>query len=262
MYLKTREAYHPLKDTYLFTIYQGFYVNESFCWLKIRCNASSSELSTVSKVRLWSMSRIQTTLWARSSEWQIMRRCLKAQVVCTTSFGHSASGFPSSKATTSSLTSEYEAGFYRHTGVSMPALRNPNLFRVRKPGVHSGILRRQDSHSLNSWGESDPFPYLARATMSSATDDFAFPLQPSTSFLAPHEPWQNVNPSWDFNFQTVSISALNYDFFSMWILISGNLAIDWLEFIRTWQSSRGPAYILRHIYHRPIVQLPKWTNHR
>lgn len=140
-------------------------------------------------------------------------RCLKAQVVCTTSFGHSASGFPSSKATTSSLTSEYEAGFYRHTGVSMPALRNPNLFRVRKPGVHSGILRRQDSHSLNSWGESDPFPYLARATMSSATDDFAFPLQPSTSFLAPHEPWQNVNPSWDFNFQTVSISALNYDFF-------------------------------------------------
>jgi hypothetical protein len=30
MYLKTREGYHPLKDTYLFTIYQGFYVNESF----------------------------------------------------------------------------------------------------------------------------------------------------------------------------------------------------------------------------------------
>lgn len=134
-------------------------------------------------------------------------RCLKAQVVCTTSIGHLATSFPSSNTTTQSLTSEYGVSCYRHNGLSVPAPHKPSLFRVRKRGIHSGIMRKHPSHAWNTWGEADPSSYLANASMSSGTDDLAFLLQSSTSSFSPPEPRQNVNACWDFNFQPVSMPS-------------------------------------------------------
>lgn len=143
-------------------------------------------------------------------------RCLKAQVVCTTSLGHSTSdstsGFSSSKASAPTLPSEYEESFYGHDRLFMPALYNPTLSRVRKPTRPSGIFRMHDSQSLSSWGDFDSGIYLRNGSADLQPHDFALPLQQSISLSAPPEHLLDANTSWNTTFSMVRITALNYNF--------------------------------------------------
>lgn len=135
-------------------------------------------------------------------------RCLKAQVICTTSL--SQSPFPSSKVNTPTLPSEYDASFSSYDRLSMSSLHRPILSKVQRSFLPSETLRTHNIQGLNSWRDFDSCSYLANGSMELEPKDFAVSLQSSNSFLVPPAQWHNANsswdasPSWDFKFQTVS----------------------------------------------------------
>lgn len=141
-------------------------------------------------------------------------RCLKAQVICTTSLSQSA--FPSSKVNTPTLPSEYDGNFPSYDRLSMPTLQRHTLSGVQKAPVPSGVLRTH----------FDPSSYLASGSMALGLDEFAVssskpilvpPAQSHNANLSwdaipswvPNTSWEvdpswNANLPWNFNFQTVS----------------------------------------------------------
>jgi hypothetical protein len=129
-------------------------------------------------------------------------RCLKAQVICTTSLSQPV--FPSSKANAPTLPSEYDGSFSNYDRLPMLALHKPTLSGVHKSSfVPPRVLRTH----------FDPSSYLANGSI---LDDFAVSLQSSNSLSVPPDQWRNTNSSWDanqsgdtnlpwdFNFQAVS----------------------------------------------------------
>lgn len=133
-------------------------------------------------------------------------RCLKAQVICTTSLSQS----PLSKGSAPNLPSELDESFSSYDRLSLSALHKTTLSGVQKSFLPSGTLRTHNIQGLSSWGDFDPPLYLANGSMALGSDNFAASLQSSNSFSVLPDQWHNTSlswdasPSWDINFPTVS----------------------------------------------------------
>ncbi|KAJ5727457.1 hypothetical protein N7493_005277 [Penicillium malachiteum] len=83
-------------------------------------------------------------------------RCLKAQVMCTTSINHPASNYLSSKNRSCSFPGEYDQRFMSSDRLVMPVLHKPSISKVRK-AVSPGNIRKHENSALSNWSYPDPF---------------------------------------------------------------------------------------------------------
>ncbi|KAJ5721694.1 uncharacterized protein N7483_009628 [Penicillium malachiteum] len=124
-------------------------------------------------------------------------RCLKAQVMCTTSINHPASNYLSSKNRSCSFPGEYDQRFM-HVGsdrLAMPVLHKPSISKVRK-AVSPGNIRRHENLAFESWPYSDPFSSWVSGDMVpfGGDPDPQMMSYPGTTF--PFEQWTEQQPTW------------------------------------------------------------------
>lgn len=117
-------------------------------------------------------------------------RCLKAQVVCTTSVGHPASNF-FSKSQTGGLPNGYDERILHGERFSMPILHKSTNAKVRKPVVPSNIARRCEIQDFGYWRGPEILP---------CGDEFLVPgdrgsqVPSHPASLLPYEQWGDPSP--------------------------------------------------------------------
>lgn len=131
-------------------------------------------------------------------------RCLKAQVVCTTTISHPTQNLNPSKTNTPTLPSKYDGSYFSLDRLSMPALHRPYLSRVRKPLGSYGMLRRHEKQGFPSWRGFDPYSYM-ESDMAYGSNDLALSFHSDFSVSLPHEYWPDATPASDLAFPTVGI---------------------------------------------------------
>lgn len=121
-------------------------------------------------------------------------RCLKAQVVCTTSVGQPTSHYPPSKGDSGSLSRDCDR-IPTSERMPMSALHRSTAPKVRKPLASSGAPQRQDNSYSSCWRRPDLVPCLSAENVSSVENiGLQMPLL-STSTFTP-EPWGDLYTSW------------------------------------------------------------------
>lgn len=116
-------------------------------------------------------------------------RCLKAQVMCTTSINHPGSNYASSKNRSCSFPVECDPRFMNPNRLTMPVLHKHTASKVKKT-VSPGNMRNHENSTLNGWPYQDPFPSWSSGDMSSFGGDIdlhTMSSYPATSF--PFEQW-------------------------------------------------------------------------
>ncbi|KAJ5287934.1 hypothetical protein N7478_003620 [Penicillium angulare] len=81
-------------------------------------------------------------------------RCLKAQVICTTSINHPSNSYGSSKSGSRSLSADFDPRFLTSDRWSMPILHKSSNLKVKKP-MPTGGFRKHENQRYNSWPCSD-----------------------------------------------------------------------------------------------------------
>lgn len=117
-------------------------------------------------------------------------RCLKAQVVCTTSVGHPASNF-FSKSPARGLPNVYDDRLLHRERFSMPILHKSTNAKVRKPVLPSNINRRCDVQDFGYWRAPEMLP-CSRDFMIPEDIGSHVPSQPAS--LLPYEHWGDPSP--------------------------------------------------------------------
>ena len=159
-------------------------------------------------------------------------RCLKAQVICTTSISHPTQNFNPSKTNTPTLMSKYDGNYFSLDRLSMPALHRPYLSRVRKPLESYGMLRRHSNQSLPSWREFNPYSYVeSDSDMTYGTNDLTLSFHSDSSMKVPHGYWLDATPALDLTFPMVGIPEKNKHQSDLWArsLIKINSATDYFK---------------------------------
>jgi hypothetical protein len=128
-------------------------------------------------------------------------RCLKAQVVCTTTISHPKQNFNPSKTSTPTLPSEYDGSYFSLDRLSMPALHKPYLSRVRKP-LGSYGMQRHDKQSFPSWRGFDLYSYI-ESDIASGSNDLPVSLFSDSSVSVLHDYLPDATPTWDLTSPTV-----------------------------------------------------------
>lgn len=160
-------------------------------------------------------------------------RCLKAQVVCTTSISHPTQNFNPSKTNTPTLPSEYDGSYFSFDRLSIPALHRPYLSRVRKPLGSHGMLRNHDKQSFRSCRGFDLYSYL-ESDIASGSNNLPVSFYSDSSVSVPHEYWPDSTPTWDLTSPAVGIPQKNKhqsDLFAR-SLMKINSATDWFKLSR------------------------------
>lgn len=130
-------------------------------------------------------------------------RCLKAQVVCTTTISHPTQNFNPSKTSTPTLPSKYDGSYCSLDRLSMPALHKPYLSRVRKP-VGSYGMQSHDKQSFPSWRGFDLYSYI-ESDIASGSNDLPLSFFSDSSVSVPHDYLPDATPAWDLTSPTVGI---------------------------------------------------------
>ncbi|KAJ5151333.1 uncharacterized protein N7482_010585 [Penicillium canariense] len=128
-------------------------------------------------------------------------RCLKAQVVCTTSIGHPAPNFPHSKANSANIAIECDEGMLKSDRVSMPILHGSVHSKIRKLVPPSGIPRRHDRQSFNSWRRLGHFPSFDSGGTGPTAEEFDLSISSGSPLSITPEHWRNSSPAWNVNYQ-------------------------------------------------------------
>ncbi|KAJ5758981.1 hypothetical protein N7520_006137 [Penicillium odoratum] len=122
-------------------------------------------------------------------------RCLKAQVLCTTSINHPSSNYLSSKSGHCSYQGDCDPrsmGFERH---SMPILHKSTNSKVKK-SLSAGNVRKPEYPKYNSWPYPENFsPWVTEDTTPFSVDmGFQAASYPATVF--PFDQWNEQQPPW------------------------------------------------------------------
>lgn len=122
-------------------------------------------------------------------------RCLKAQVVCTTSIGHPNSSFLPSKAPAGALPGGFDERLLHAERLSMPILHKSSGPKVRKSSVPSSIPRAYDPRDFGYWGDPNVFPCLSNGGILPASENIGMPLPSYPAPTLPYEQWSD-HSSW------------------------------------------------------------------
>ncbi|KAJ5646371.1 hypothetical protein N7490_002743 [Penicillium lividum] len=121
-------------------------------------------------------------------------RCLKAQVVCTTSINHPSSNYLSSKIGHCSYQGDFDPrsmGFERH---SMPILHKSTNSKVKKT-PSAGNVRKPEYPRYNSWPYPENFsPWITEDTTPFSVDMGFQASYPATVF--PFDQWNEQQTPW------------------------------------------------------------------
>jgi len=121
-------------------------------------------------------------------------RCLKAQVVCTTSVGQPAPTYLPSKGDSGTLSRDGDR-VLNSERMPMPVLHRSSASKVRKPLASSGTARRQENQYSGCWRNPDSFPSLSPGNSSFVENiGLQMPSLPASAF--PVEPWRDPHTSW------------------------------------------------------------------
>jgi hypothetical protein len=121
-------------------------------------------------------------------------RCLKAQVVCTTSVGQPAPTYLPSKGDSGTLSRD-RGRVLTSERMPMPVLHRSSASKVRKPLACSGAPRREDNQYSGCWRSPDLFPSLSTGNIASVEDiGLQMSSLPASSF--PFEQWRDPYASW------------------------------------------------------------------
>lgn len=123
-------------------------------------------------------------------------RCLKAQVVCTTSVNHPSSNYLSSKNGHCSYPGDTDTRFMSSERNSVPILHKSFNSKVKK-AVSSGSFHKSDHQRYNNWQYPETFSPWNNENHSPFSGDMGFQAlnYPEASFQFDH--WNEQQLSWD-----------------------------------------------------------------
>lgn len=121
-------------------------------------------------------------------------RCLKAQVVCTTSVGQPASHYLPSKGDSGTLSRDCDRVLTSER-MPMPVLHRSSASKVRKPLASSGVSRRQDNQDSSCWRSPDSVIPLSTGNVPSV-ENIGLQMSSLPGSALPVEQWRDPFTSW------------------------------------------------------------------
>ncbi|KAJ5202132.1 uncharacterized protein N7498_006795 [Penicillium cinerascens] len=121
-------------------------------------------------------------------------RCLKAQVVCTTSVGQPAPHYLPSKGDSGTLSRDCNRVLTSER-MPMPVLHRSSASKVRKPLASSGASRRQVNQYSSCWRSPDSVPPVSTGNVSSV-ENIGLQMSSLPGSVLPVEQWRDPFASW------------------------------------------------------------------
>ncbi|KAJ5092994.1 hypothetical protein N7456_008855 [Penicillium angulare] len=135
-------------------------------------------------------------------------RCLKAQVICTTSINHPSTNYGPSKSGSRSLSADFDPRFLTSDRWSMPVLHKSSNLKVKKP-MPTGSFRKHENQRYNSWPCSDSLYSWTPGTFPSFEGDLGIQMAscPPSSFS--FDRWGEQQSQWAGNTYPLSLTLLS-----------------------------------------------------